>query len=126
MKRSSASIPPKLIDWPTAWACLVTNLGTLPGLGSLAAGRKVGYAQATLALLGFILSLVWLGCFLLDWYREGALPLEFRPSLWIGLAGLGLFGTGWTWALETSLALLREARKNTSSSHAAPQRPSKN
>ncbi|MGD0539839.1 MAG: hypothetical protein ABSC03_19595 [Verrucomicrobiota bacterium] len=110
MKPFSGRKPPKLVDRSTAWACLLTNLAS-PGLGSLAAGRKVGYAQLTVALTGFALSLVWMGWFLLDWWREGEMPVGFRPSLWVGLAGVALFATGWTWALETSLDLLRAARK---------------
>ena len=110
MRRSSGRTPPKLIDRSTAWACLLTNLAS-PGLGTLAAGRRVGYAQLTVALSGFALSLLGLGWILLDAWREGEMPKEFRPSLWVGLVGVALFAISWSWALDTSLDLLRAARK---------------
>jgi len=110
MKPFSGRTPPKLVDRSTAWACLLTNLAS-PGLGSLAAGPQ-GRLRATHGGADRLHAEPGLdGWFLLDWWREGELPLGFRPSLWVGLAGVALFATGWTWALETSLDLLRAARK---------------
>jgi hypothetical protein len=95
------------MDKPTAWSCAVANLAALPGLGSLAAGRRIGFAQAALALAGFGLSLLWLAGFIRDWLEEGELHLGWRPTLWVGLAGIGLFGIAWLWALGTSRKLLQ-------------------
>jgi hypothetical protein len=106
MKASLATGTTKRLDRPTAWGCLVTNVATLPGLGSLAAGRRVGYAQATVALVGFGLSLTWMLLFVRDWWTEGALPIGWRPSLRVGIAGIGVYGTAWLWAFGTSLSLL--------------------
>lgn len=111
MKTPSAPVPPKPIDRPAAWACTITNLAALPGLGTIAAGRKVGYAQAALALTGFALNLVWAFLLVRDWRAEGALPTDFRPSLWLGIAGVFIFGTGWLWSLSSSLQLHRQAGK---------------
>ncbi len=99
------------MDKSTAWSCTITNLAALPGLGSLAAGRRIGYAQAAVALAGFGLSLLWMGLFIRDWRAQGELPIGWRPTLWVGITGIGLFGAGWLWALVTSRSLLREARR---------------
>ncbi|MBK9139340.1 MAG: hypothetical protein IPM17_11355 [Verrucomicrobia bacterium] len=112
------------MDRATAWSCAVANLAALPGLGSIAAGRRIGYAQAALALAGFGLSLLWLLLFIRDWRVEGELPLGWRPALGVGLAGIGLFGTAWLWALRTSRSLLRESGQNGTPSPAAPPPPS--
>ncbi len=112
MKISSAGVPPKLLDRPTAWACTVTNLVTLPGLGSLAARRKVGYAQAGLALTGFGLTMWWMLRTVSDWFASGELKAELNGTLLIGLLGVLVFGLAWLWALTTSLQLHREARQN--------------
>jgi hypothetical protein len=105
MNTSSGPNGPKTVDKPTAWACTLANVVTVPGLGSLAAGRKTGYAQAALALAGFGLSFLGLAGFLRDWRERGEYPEGFTPSLWVALAGVGLFLTGWLWALRTSVQL---------------------
>ena len=51
-----------------AWACLTANLA-LPGSGSLAAGKPIGYYQLALAAVGFILS-VATGIHLMEWMLE--------------------------------------------------------
>ena len=112
MKISSEPNGPVPLDRGTAWACLLTNALTLPGLGSLTGGRSVGYAQGTLALIGFGLSLYWLIKTLLVWMAEGQLPVEINRSLLVGLAGIAVYGSAWLWALGTSLGLLREAKAN--------------
>jgi len=43
----------KPMDRLGAWLCLLANVIALPGLGSIIAGKRVGYAQALLALAGF-------------------------------------------------------------------------
>ena len=110
MNTSSEPDRPKSVDKPTAWACTLANLVTVPGLGSLAAGRKIGYVQAVLSLLGFALSFLGLIGFLRDWRVRGDYPEGFTPSLWLALAGMALFLTGWLWALQTSIGLHGEAK----------------
>jgi hypothetical protein len=112
MKIFSADAAPPPLDRPTAWAFTITNLVTLPGLGSLAAGRRVGWAQATLALTGFGLTMWWLVRTVLEWFASGELPVGVTSTLLLGLAGVACFGVAWLWALLTSLLLLREAREN--------------
>jgi hypothetical protein len=111
MKTSSVKAGPTPIDKPTAWACTVTNAATLPGLGTIAGGRKVGYVQAVFALLGFALSLVGLLEHLRVWYSTGEMPEGFTRGLFVALVGLMLFGLAWLWALASSIQLHREATR---------------
>lgn len=109
MKTFSVRAPDKPLDKPTAWACTVTNLLVLPGLGSLAAGRKIGYTQAALALTGFAGTIVWVIAFVAEWLRRGEMPAEIGLLFWSGLGAIALFGGAWLWALKTSVDLHREA-----------------
>lgn len=120
MKTSSASGRGRPVDRATAWACLWTNVLTLPGLGSLAAGRAIGYAQAGTALAGFGLTLYGIFHITQAWLDLGEVPLGFPPALWVCLAGVGLFVVGWLWALFTSLAVLRDARPHEGVARPAP------
>jgi hypothetical protein len=102
--------PPKIdADRQTAWACLGTNLLVLPGLGSVIAGRRVGYAQMVLAACGLASSLIFVGVFLNVWL-EGQDIWPGWGAMVAGLGGMGLFGVSWLWGLWTSVALLRKAR----------------
>ena len=98
------------MDEARAWACLMTNLLVLPGLGSLLAGRRAGWPQAALAFVGFALSTVWLGWFVIAWSRTGSFPLDGGPYLPLGLLGVLLFAVSWMWGLVTCLAVVRESR----------------
>jgi len=102
--------PPGEADSLRAWACLATNLLVLPGLGSLALGRRTGWLQAGMALGGFALSCVWLFSFLAAWIREQAFPFEAGPDLTLGLLGIGLFGVAWSWSAVSALDAVRQAR----------------
>lgn len=99
-----------------AQACLSANLG-MPGAGSLMAGRRVGYGQLLVAVAGLGLTLVF-GVLFVVWSIQNfnqlrapeVDPLETLSSLWQhlkwALAGMGLFGVAWVWALVTSLSIL--------------------
>jgi len=111
MKTSSDPAEAKRIDKPTAWACLAANLFTVPGVGTVAAGRKIGYLQAALGLVGFGLSVLGFVGILRDWGETGGQPEGMTPSLWVGVAGICLWGASWLWALASSLRLHRQARE---------------
>ncbi|HTY88211.1 MAG TPA: hypothetical protein VMB80_12155 [Candidatus Acidoferrum sp.] len=108
------------VDRQTAWGYCTANLA-LPGSGSAAGGRKIGYAQMTLAFLGLGVSLVsgvrfivWGLKNLPHFYDASADPLDALQELWRAarwpLAGLGLFALAWLWALVTSLSLFHQAK----------------
>lgn len=128
MKSSSAEAGQAAAKDPSAgaWGFLMLNLLVLPGLGSIAAGRRVGYAQALLALAGlvssswFVVVAAWAllahRAALVEAAASGALidRLEtvapaWRTHLIIGAVGLAVFLVSWLWALATSVSLLRAA-----------------
>lgn len=88
---------------------LLTNLLVLPGLGSLLAGRKVGWVQAAVAATGVALTVMWFTSFVTAWVKLEEFPADGGPHLRLGLLGLGLFAIAWVWALATSLQILRES-----------------
>src|SRR6266567_2286781 len=114
----------------TAWGCLTANIA-MPGSGSLAAGRISGYGQLALTLVGMILTtsfgvrfIVWA---LANWsrlYGPQADPLAGLNEMWMvvrwALAGIGIFGLGWLWALATGFQILRAA-KHTEQSNIPPR-----
>ena len=120
MKPSSTLTGRKPLDRQGAWSCLTSNLA-LPGLGSLLGRRVAGYFQATLCVLGVVLTFtfgirfaVW---YFTNWARFNdaqADPLTLLNELWINvrwaLLGIALFAFSWLWALATSLTLLRRAK----------------
>ena len=105
----------------TARGCVATNIA-LPGFGSLMAGRAIGYAQAVLTIVSFVLTLFFGGKFIL-WYLANfsnlngpdADPFETWPRIWLNIRwavlGMGLFAVSWLWSLATNAAILRDAEK---------------
>src|SRR5438552_9351385 len=49
----------RAMDRSTAWACFLANQFSLPGIGSLAAGRRSGYAQLILSGIGILPTLAF-------------------------------------------------------------------
>lgn len=94
--------------------CLLVNQFATPGLGSLLGRRWIaGSAQSALAVLGFVLFLVWFGETILDYYRLMSDHGDAPESHWRwAFAGVLFMGVAWCWAWVTSLSLLREAREN--------------
>jgi hypothetical protein len=105
-----------------AWACLTANLA-LPGSGSLAAGKSIGYYQLALALAGFIISVV-AGIHLVEWMlgnwarinQSAGDPFETLITIWHEikwpLAGLGIFAASLLWSVVTSMQILSAHPKN--------------
>ncbi len=120
MKISSAAAKGRPLSRQTAWGCFTTNLA-LPGLGSLMAGRRAGYVQVVLMGCGLVLTLAFglrfMHWSLVNWSRlhsADADPWESLQAMWQvlrwALLGLGVFFTGWLWALGTSCQILRAAK----------------
>jgi hypothetical protein len=121
MKISLALGPRQPLSRQTAWGFLTTNLA-LPGFGSLAAGRKSGYFQATLTIVGMAFTMIF-GIRFIIWSLSNWSRLHDPASdqfaalgeMWQGvrwaLLGIGIFAIGWVWALATSLAILSSATR---------------
>lgn len=106
----------------TAQGCFASNL-VMPGVGSLAGGRKVGIAQLSLCGIGFILTLAtgvrFIFWALAHWSEfhdpnASADPMQPLRDLWQHarwpVLGMVLFAVAWFWALFTSRSLLAEAK----------------
>lgn len=102
-----------------AWACLMANLA-LPGSGSLAAGKSVGYFQLALAAVGFLVS-IGTGLRLLQAAMGGKAPQPDDPFVALAvlwreirwpLLGLFLFGLALLWGAITGMTLLSQFPKN--------------
>lgn len=85
---------------------------SLPGLGTIMAGQRVGWLQAAISATGFILSSWWAGTFIVAWTRTREFPLDGGPHLLTGVVGVILFVVAWLWAFVTGLAILRAAHGN--------------
>jgi hypothetical protein len=102
----------KPITASRAMGCLATNLFVAPGLGSIFARQYVvGSGQFLLALAGFLFFFAWFVDVMRQFYAQ--IENADAPHLhhWLAFTGLAVFFTAWLWALFTSVALLREARR---------------
>jgi putative Mn2+ efflux pump MntP len=130
MKISLALGDPRALSRQTAWGCLTTNLA-MPGFGSLIGGRRVGYIQAGIYLVSFIVTMV-LGVRFIYWalqnwnwlHGEEGDRLEALAAMWKvarwPLAGILGFVVSWLWALGTSLSIINSVPKTGSSASAVP------
>ena len=121
MKISLTLGPRQPLSRQVAWGCFTANL-TVPGSGSLLAGRITGYPQIFLCFAGFVITLIFGVRFIL-WYFANAShlqqvqddPAEFFHQLWMPLRwpvlGMGLFALAWIWALMSSLGIVAQARE---------------
>jgi hypothetical protein len=102
-----------------AWACLFTNVIGIPGLGTLMAQRWEGVPQLALALGGGVLITGWLIAFFIAELRTMTFPPPDGPALGLVLWGLALFLGGWFWALSSSLAVFRAAKRRAAAARSA-------
>ena len=98
------------LDKTKARICVTLNLLVLPGLGTIIAGRRSGWLQAVLALVGFGLNIAWALWFFARFLRSEELPEDLTAHVWLALTGVALFLVAWLWTLASSLQILREAR----------------
>jgi hypothetical protein len=108
-KISSLPQSKKPLDRATAVGFLVTNLTTLPGLGSVAAGRRSGYYQMGFAIVGMMMVVSWLFFFVWRWALEG--EFSAGDNAWVGIVGAILNTGAWLWSLFTGLSVIRETKK---------------
>jgi hypothetical protein len=94
------------------------NQLAFPGLGTILAGRGIGYAQAAIMVVGFLLVMGYLVLYLGASYRYLQTPAwtqtdfeaHYRPYLWALYDGTGLCLVAWFWSLRSSLALWRQGQ----------------
>ena len=109
MKPSSA---PKKSSRTKARNAALMNLFATPGLGSLMAGRWVaGGGQLLLALIGFVLIMVWFVEEMRQLYGQINGDVPVRPIGGILIWGAILFAISWFWSLVTSISLMRGASR---------------
>lgn len=114
--------PPR--DRSEAWGFLTANLA-LPGSGSLAAGRKVGYLQMACALGGVVLTMVggipFIFWALRNWSAlrnddDPLAALDRAQEVWVhargALLGMAIFFLALLWALSTSRSVLASCPKS--------------
>ena len=102
----------------SAWTCTALNQLAFPGLGTILAGRRIGYVQAAVMLLGFVLVMAFMAGWFAALFRlateSGWSEQSYHAQVcawgWAGLAGLGLCALAWVWSLFSSIAILRQAR----------------
>jgi hypothetical protein len=122
MKGSLKLRSKRVLNRKEAWACFTANLA-LPGSGSLAAGRAVGYWQLAAAFLALMLTMVT-AIPMIQWAASGGMaaaqsstgdPFRQISETWRHvrwpLAATGLFAGSILWATMTSLSVLSEAPK---------------
>jgi len=123
MKTFSGQKNPEDASRQSAQGYFATNLA-VPGLGSLLGGRKGGLLQLVLGLGGFAITV---GCglhfvywSLAHWSEYHGVNADLDPlkplrDLWQQarwpLLGMAMFACSWLWALNTSRALLAEAKR---------------
>ena len=122
MKGSLKLRPRRVLTRKEAWACFSANLA-LPGSGSLAAGRAVGYAQVAASFASMVFTAV-VSIPMIQWALSGVLtaqsplgdPSQNLVDLWIHmrwpLASICFFGAVIFWATMTSWDILAKAPKD--------------
>jgi hypothetical protein len=88
----------------------MSNMVVLPGLGSLMAGRRCGFVQIALALIGAVLVASW--CIWFVWELSETLEFSFDmgPYGWaLKFGGISLL-VSWIWSFVTSLQIFCEVR----------------
>ena len=106
---------PKPLSRSRAWTCVVINQLAFPGMGTVMAGRWSGYVQSAIMLGGFFLTMGFMCCYFASLFsfmahsEGGELHLKelCRPYAWAGISGVALCVVAWSWALVSSIAIMR-------------------
>lgn len=122
MKTDSVSAYRKSGKRPPLWVCALLNQLAFPGLGTILAGRRFGYPQAAIMVLGFVLVVGYLLWYLVCAARyvknpswtEAQFESTYRPYLWALYDGVGMFLVAWIWALFSSLSMWRQRKAGSS------------
>lgn len=107
MKKFSTPAPPRHLERPAAWACLLSNVLVIPGLGTITAGFRItGIIQIVMSLAGMGVTIGWFAWCFMEYYKTRELQEALQLRLWLGCGGVALFMLAWTWALATSLSII--------------------
>ena len=117
---------PRPLSRSEAWGCVTANLA-VPGSGSLAAGRAVGYWQMAVYFTGFVMSLAG-SVAPVRWYLANSAQLNHPPEGDVGdmfgplssflhaarwvLLGIAFFLFALGWAAVTSFQIMQTSRKD--------------
>jgi hypothetical protein len=99
----------------------LVNQLACPGIGTIMAGRKIGFVQAAVMIGGFCLTLAFGLMYISAVYKfalDGSATEEkwkaMQPPLWMGIGGFALCGVAWFWSLFSSFQILHESRRHQS------------
>ena len=110
----------KRLSRSKSWAYAALNQLAFPGAGTVLAGRRVGYIQATIMVVGFVLTmtyfLVMIGS-ILSFAANGSVSeadyhKQYQAYTWALKYGLLLTTFAWCWSLASSVAIIRSAQKD--------------
>lgn len=106
-----------------SWGLAVANQLALPGLGTVLAGRKIGYVQLLLSAIGLTLTsafIAWSVPNMGDWLNvpqdDQQILANFekwKPWLAVAFAGIAIVAVSWIWALFSSRSILNDSAKST-------------
>jgi hypothetical protein len=96
------------------------NQLAFPGLGTIMAGRRTGYLQALIMVIGFILATGYMVWFIIcitrlalgETANEAEWTAQYHRYGWAGKYGLALCIVAWCWSLVSSIGILRQSRQN--------------
>ena len=112
----------KVLSPSKAWAYAAVNQLAFPGAGTVMAGRRVGYVQATIMLVGFVLTMIYL-CGLIFATFNAAMSSAtgvpgdlqsgsvYSHQAWAGKIGFILSTLAWCWSLLSSIVIICKAQK---------------
>ena len=114
----------KALSSGKAWGYFALNQLAFPGAGTVMGGRREGYAQATVMIVGFLLTMVYFVVMIssvmntmLDpgsnaGMSEEQLHGHFHRYAWAGKIGALLSTVAWFWSLASSICMVRDAQKD--------------
>ena len=119
MTTSSVPVSPKPPRRAPVWLWVIVNQFAFPGLGTIMMGRRVGYAQASIMVVGFVMVTGFFLWFIVCSARYAGNPTWteadftacYRPYKWTLTWGLVLCAIAWVWALISSFQILRAYRR---------------
>jgi len=119
---SSVPFQQKALSSSKAWGYLALNQLAFPGAGTVMGGRREGYAQSIMMVIGFLLTMVYFAVMIssvmnsmLDpngGMNEQQLHAHFHHYAWAGKIGAILSVIAWFWSLASSISMLRNVQKD--------------